>query len=119
MWFILALGAAVLTAFNPILYKRMPNDADTIVVVWGVALLSLLLLAFFTFVPMSRLPTFDWLFALGVMGSAALKLADVSLVTPLLIFSPVFTVLISAIFPGEIRSARGLFGVVCVLVGAH
>ncbi len=101
------------------------------VLVWGVALLSLPLLGLFTFAPMSHIPTFDWLFAFGVLGSAglnvvaqlastrALKLADVSLVTPLLIFSPVFTVLISAVFLGEIPSARGLFGVGCVLVGAY
>ena len=131
MWAFLALGAAVLTSFNPILYKRMLNDADIIVVVWGVTLLSLPLLGLFTFALTSRLPTFDWLFVIGVIGSAtlnvfahlastrALKLADASLVIPLLIFSPVFTVLISAVFLGEIPSARGLLGVGLVLVGAY
>ena len=80
---------------------------------------------------MPRLPSFDWLFALGVVGSAglntvahlastrALKLADASLVTPLLIFSPVFTVLISAVFLGEIPSTRGLVGIGFVLIGAY
>ena len=73
----------------------------------------------------------DWLFAIGVLGSAmlnavahlastrALKLADASLVTPLLIFSPVFTLLISALFLGETPSMRGLLGVGLVLVGAY
>jgi uncharacterized membrane protein len=37
----------------------------------------------------------------------------------LLIFSPVFTVLISAVFLGEIPSAQGLFGVGLVLSGAY
>jgi drug/metabolite transporter (DMT)-like permease len=71
------------------------------------------------------------LFVVGVTGSAglnaiahlastrALKLADASLVTPLLIFSPVFTLLISAVFLGEIPSARGLFGVGLILFGAY
>jgi hypothetical protein len=36
MWAVFALGAAVLTSFNPILYKRMLNDAEPLVVVWGV-----------------------------------------------------------------------------------
>ncbi len=131
MWAFLALGAAVLTSFNPILYKRMLKDADTIIVVWGVTLLSLPLLGLFTFVFMQKLPSLDWLFILGVFGSAglnsvahlastrALKLADVSLVTPLLIFSPVFTVLISALFLDEIPTARGLLGVGLVLIGAY
>ncbi len=131
MWAVLALGAAVLTSFNPILYKRMLRDADVIVVVWGVTLLSLPLLGLFTFVFTPRLPTVDVLFVVGVLGSAvlnagahlastrALKLADASLVTPLLIFSPVFTALISAIFLNEIPSGRGLLGVGFVLVGAY
>jgi drug/metabolite transporter (DMT)-like permease len=131
MWALLAFSAAVLTSFNPILYKRMLRDADAIVVVWGVTLLSLPLLGLFTFVLTAVLPTFDWLFVIGVLGSAglnvvahlastkALKLADASLVTPLLIFSPVFTVLISAVFLGEIPSTRGLVGVGFVLVGAY
>lgn len=131
MWAFLAFGAAVLTSFNPILYKRMLKNADSIVVVWGVTLLSLPLLGLFTFAFNPQLPAFDGLFFIGVIGSAglnvvaqiastrALKLADASVVTPLLIFSPVFTVLISAIFLHEIPTTRGLLGVGLVLVGAY
>ena len=131
MWVFLALGTAVLTSFNPILYKRMLRDTDSIIVVWGVTLLALPLLGLFTFALTPQLPGMDWLFAFGVLGSSALntvahlastralKLADASLVTPLLIFSPVFTVLISALFLGEIPSAQGVLGVGLVLIGAY
>lgn len=131
MWSILALGAAVLTSFNPILYKRMLKDVDAIIVVWAVILLALPLLGLLTLALTPQLPSLDWWFVFGVLGSAglnavahlastrALKLADASLVTPLLIFSPVFTVLISALFLGEIPSARGLLGVGLVLIGAY
>jgi transporter family protein len=131
MWAFLALGAAVLTSFNPILYKRLLKDAEPIVVVWGVTLLSLPLLVLFTLTPTPRLPIVDRLFVFGVLGSAglnvvaqlastkALKLADASLVTPLLIFSPVFTVLISAFILGEVPSVRDLLGIGLVLVGAY
>ncbi len=131
MWAILALGAALLTSFNPILYKRMLKDADALVVVWSVTLLALPLLGLFTLALTPQLPSLDGLFALSVLGSAglnaiahlastrALKLADASLVTPLLVFSPVFTVLISAVFLGEIPSAQGLLGVGLVLMGAY
>ncbi|NUQ84784.1 MAG: DMT family transporter [Anaerolineales bacterium] len=131
MWVVFALGAALLTSLNPILYKRMLKEANTLVVVWGVTLLALPLLGLFAFAFIPQFPKFDWLFMLGVLGSAglnavahlsstrALKLADVSLVTPLLIFSPVFTVLISALFLGEIPSLRGLLGVGLVLAGAY
>ena len=130
-WAFLALSAAVLTSFNPILYKRILKDTDPIIVVWGVMLLALPLLGVFTFVTTPHLPGWDGLFIVGVLGSAvlnaiahlastrALKMADASLVTPLLIFSPVFTLLISALFLHEIPSARGVAGVGLVLVGAY
>ena len=131
MWALLALGAAALTSFNPILYKRMLKDVEPIIVVWGSTFLSLPLLGLFTFALTSQIPTLDWLFVVGVIGSAslnviahlastrALKLADASLVTPLLIFSPVFTVLISAVFLSETPSTQGLLGVGLVLIGAY
>jgi len=109
----------------------MLKNAEAVVVVWAVTLLSLPLLGLFTLALTPQLPSLDWFFAVGVIGSAglnaiahlastrALKLADASLVTPLLIFSPVFTVLISAVFLGEIPSARGLLGVGLVLIGAY
>ncbi|PIV28358.1 MAG: hypothetical protein COS37_01090, partial [Anaerolineae bacterium CG03_land_8_20_14_0_80_58_20] len=90
MWIVFALSAAFLASFNPILYKRMLKDADSLVVVWGVTLLALPLLGALTFALTPQLPRLDWLFAIGVLGSAglnviahlastrALKLADVS-----------------------------------------
>jgi drug/metabolite transporter (DMT)-like permease len=131
MWIVFALGAALLTSFSPIFYKRVLKEAEALVVVWGVTLLALPLLGLFTLALTPQFPRLDWLFALGVLGSAGLnavahlastrafKLADVSLVTPLLIFSPVFTVLISAVFLGEVPSAQGLLGVGLVLIGAY
>jgi drug/metabolite transporter (DMT)-like permease len=131
MWVALALGAALLTSFNPILYKRILRDAEPLVVVWGVTLLALPLLGLFTFVLTPQLPHIDALFILSLLGSAglnvvaqlastkALKLADASLVTPLLTFSPVFTLLISAILLGETPSVRGALGVGLVLIGGY
>jgi len=131
MWAILALTAALLTSFNPILYKRMLADAGPVAVVWGVIALALPLLAITTFALTPALPNVDAPFLWASLRSAALntlahlasarslKLADASLVTPLLTFSPVFTVLISAIFLGEIPDTRGLLGVMLVLIGAY
>ena len=131
MWAAFALGAALLTSFNPILYKRMLKDAEAVVVVWGVTWPALPLLGLFTFALTPQLPRLDAWFVVGVLGSAgvnavahlantrALKLADASLVTPLLTFSPVFTLLISAIFLGEVPTAQGLLGAGLVLLGAY
>jgi drug/metabolite transporter (DMT)-like permease len=77
------------------------------------------------------MPQLDWVFLLAVIGSAGLNVAahlastktlqleDVSLVTPLLTFSPVFTLLITIFFLGETPLTRGLIGVGLLLVGAH
>ena len=131
MWAILALATALLTSFNPILYKRMLGDSGPVVVVWGAIGLALPLLALATFALTPLLPQVDGLFFLAILGSAvlnalahlasarSLKLADVSLVTPLLTFSPVFTVFISAVFLGEAPDTRGLIGVALVLAGAY
>ncbi len=131
MWAILALSAALLASFNPILYKRMLGDSSPVFVVWGVIGLALPLLALTTLALTPVWPRVDELFVLAVLGSAtlnmaahlanarSLKLADASLVTPLLTFSPVFTLFISAILLGETPDVRGLLGVVFVLVGAY
>ncbi|MCG3209724.1 MAG: hypothetical protein FOGNACKC_03351 [Anaerolineae bacterium] len=131
MWALLALGAALLTSFNPILYKKMLKDVSSVTVVFAVVLLSLPPLAVFSVFLTPQFPALDWLFMVGVVGSAvlnvgahlastrALQLEDTSLVTPLLIFSPVFTVIISAIFLDEIPSLIGVTGVGLVLIGAY
>jgi drug/metabolite transporter (DMT)-like permease len=126
-----ALGAALLTSFNPILYKRLLKDADPLSVVWAVTLLGLPLLGVLTLLLTAHVPRLDWIFLSAVVGSAglnvvahlastkALKLEDVSLVTPLLTFSPVFTLLTATIFLGETPSLRGLIGVGLLLFGAY
>ena len=131
MWAILALGAALLTSFNPILYKRILKDVDPITIVWAVTLLGLPLLGIFTLSLTPQPPRLDWIFLFAVIASAglnvvahvastrALKLEDVSLVTPMLTFSPAFTVLIAALFLGETPSMRGWIGVGLLLMGAY
>jgi drug/metabolite transporter (DMT)-like permease len=131
MWAFLALAAALLASFNPILYKRMLGESTPIAVVWSVIGLGLPLLALTTFVFTPVWPRVDGWFILATLGSAtlnalahlssarSLKLADASLVTPLLTFSPIFTLLISALFLGEAPDARGLLGVGLVLTGAY
>jgi drug/metabolite transporter (DMT)-like permease len=131
MWALFALGAALLSSFNPILYKRMLENSSPLRVVWAVTLLGLPLLGLLTFLQRPELPEFDQVFLLAVLGSAgmnvaahlastqALKLEDVSVVTPLLIFSPVFTAIIAVAFLDETLSARGLFGITLVLTGAY
>ena len=113
MWAILALATALLTSFNPILYKRLHAETGPIVVVWGVVGLAWPLLALTTVGLSAVPPSADGVFVAAMGGSAmlnavahfssarSLKLADASLVTPLLTFSPAFTLVISQSLSGK------------------
>ncbi len=131
MWAWLALLTALLTSFNPILYKRILANADSTQAVWGVTLLSLPLLTATALVWVIPFPQVDaWFFA-GIFGSAilnifaqltsieALKMSDASIVTPLLTFNPVFTLIISAATLYEFPTLIGIGGVALIIVGAY
>lgn len=131
MWAWLAFLTALLTSFNPILYKRILADADAAEAVWGVTLLSLPLLTAVSIFWAIPFPQVDvWFFA-GILGSAtlnvfaqltstqALKISDASLVAPLLTFNPVFTLIISAVTLREIPTWLGVAGVGLIMIGAY
>jgi hypothetical protein len=65
----LALGTALLTSFNPILYKRILRDAEPLVIVWGVTLLALPLLVLFTLM-LLQLSQIDGVFIFAVRANS-------------------------------------------------
>lgn len=131
MWALFAVGTALLTSLNPIFYKRMLRTADPLVVVWGVTLLALPLLGLFTLLLTPQMPQVDFTFVAAIVSAGllnvaahiantyALRQADASLVTPLLNFGPVFTLLLALLFLNEVPSERGVTGILLVLVGAY
>jgi hypothetical protein len=70
MWLPLALVAALLTSFLPIINKKLLANADVTVVAWGVNALSLPLLGLATLL-LVALPSVDGVFWFGVMASAS------------------------------------------------
>lgn len=131
MWALLAMGTAVLTSLNPIFYKRLLHNSEPVIVVWSVTLVALPLLGLFAFLLTPQLPRIDGFFVMAILGAGllnvaahvanatALKRADASLVTPLLNFGPVFTLLLALFFLREVPTASGILGVLCVLTGAY
>lgn len=131
MWIILALGAALLASFNPIISKRMLGDTDVSVVAWAGQAFGLPLLALNLFLFFSPLPRVDGWFFIGILGSAvlntlahlaatqALKEGDASLVAPLFVFSPAVTLLISSVALQEAPTPIPLLGVGLVILGAY
>lgn len=129
-WAGLAITAAVLTSFLPIINKRLLATADVSVVPWAINLLSLPLLVLAT-AAAGPLPAVDDWFYLGVVSSAilnlvatlvstqALKVSDASVVAPFLTFNPLFSVLVAAFILGEIPSRWAVAGIVIVALGAY
>ena len=130
MWLPLALTAAFLTSFLPIINKRLLADSDIAVVAWGVNAFSLPLLAVAS-VLVAPTPAVDDIFWLGILASGilnlaatlvstqALKLGDASLVTPFLTFNPAFTLLIAEFTLGESPSGLGIVGVLLIVAGGY
>lgn len=130
MWLWLALTAAFLTSFLPVINKRILRDAEVPVVAWSYNTFSLPLLAVAAaaLVPLGQV---NERFYLGVAASAvlnlaatlvstqALKLADASLVTPFLTFNPAFTLLIALPTLGEVPDLPGILGVLLILAGSY
>ena len=143
MYALLALTATLLTSVLPILNKQLLRDAAPAVVAWVINAGSLPLLAIGTVILTQRaggsgslvcapyLPHIDAIFMAAVLGSAllnwvatllstqALAAADASLVTPLLTFNPVFTLLVAWVTLGEIPAWRESAGVLVILLGAY
>jgi drug/metabolite transporter (DMT)-like permease len=125
-----ALSAAFLTSFLPIVNKRLLTDTPVSVVAWGVTVLSLPLLGLLAVI-LLPFPHVGSIFWLGIVSSAllnlaatlistqALKLADASLVTPVLTFNPAFTMLIAIFTLGEVPSLFGVLGVLVILAGGY
>lgn len=131
MWILLALCAALLASFNPIINKRLLADTDVSVVAWAGQAFGLPLLGLNLFLFFGPLPSVDGWFFIGILGSAilntlahltatqALKEADVSLVAPLFVFSPAVTLLVSSFMLKEIPQLLPLIGVGLIIIGAY
>lgn len=144
-WLLFALSATMLTSFLPICNKLLLRTQAPALVAWKINTFSLPLLAIGTWLFTQcrfdlahggigctpQLPHIDLIFIIALLVSAilnwgatllstyALKQADASLVTPLLTFNPVFTVLIAWIVLSEQPGIREAIGIVILLLGAY
>lgn len=130
MWFPFALVFALTTSISVIIAKRIMREVDEY--------LYLAFASFFTvpFLLLSviyfyEIPSVDLIFirsmlassAIGVVAAIfayrAIKISEISLVSPISAFNPVFTTLISFAVLGEIVSARQGFGIIIICLGAY
>jgi len=128
-WFFIALGCALLTAGCDAVSKRIMQDIDEwttgamVLLVSGVALLPLISCMEFGPVSLDLLVVLAVTIPLEVLGYyfflSALRLAPLSLVLPLLAFTPVLTALTAFVMLGEQIGGYGVVGIGLVTVGAY
>lgn len=126
MWQIYAFMSVVAISIAVLLNKIAVRDRDASVVTWGlmgIAAFCLLPLIDFSF----NIPTnlYPYVFAAGAVYSAAAlwasksyKNSDLSLIAPIKNFTPVFVLLLSAIFLGETVTMQKIIGIFFVFIGA-
>lgn len=128
-WFTIALCCALFTAFCDAASKRIMQENDEWITGTAVAFVAAIFLS--PLIAYVGLREFSWelaelmivLVPLEVLGYylflSALRLAPLSLVSPLLAFTPVLTIACAQLILGEMVSRLSLVGIALVGVGAY
>ena len=129
MWLLFALGAGFTDSLRSLFSKKSIQGIDEYFVGWALRFFALILvipLLYFA-EPTTIEPAF-WLALVGagslntittIVFLKALKYADFSKLIPLTAFSPLFAMLVSLIFFGEVPAWIGVVGVVLVVIGSY
>jgi len=130
MWFLFAFSFALITSVNLMIAKKLMQDMNEYLLLWLSGILTLPFL-FFIVVFFYQIPKLDMTFWANILviiilnsfaavfAYKAIKISDVSLVSPISAFNPVFTAIISYIFLQELLSSKGVIGITLVCVGAY
>lgn len=129
MWFILALLGAFFQATHFVLNKKYLKKINEYVLGAGVFLSSFIILFIISLVrgiPDLNIKFLYAVIATGILNVIAtvlylksLKTTDVSLVAPMLSFTPVFMILTSFLILGEMPSQHGILGIVLIVIGSY
>jgi len=129
LWVLYALASAFSFATADAFTKKASDELDNYVLIlsrffYGAPVVLLLLL----FIPMPKIEAGFWLALAAIIPFEvlawilyvkAIRISQISLVVPLLSFTPAFLVAVSFIILGELPSLIGLLGIVLVVGGAY
>ena len=130
MWVALSLLAAVLTATRDPIYKKL-LVADVNPYILGSAQFVIAGILLAAIVLLTGVPDIGSGFVIAVIGTVllntvavglhfkAIKLGDISIVSPLLSFTPIFAIATSFVMLGELPTALGLSGLILVVIGSY
>lgn len=129
LWFLLSLATAISESLKDVLSKRNVGSTDVLVVSWSLRFFALFIvgpLAIWQGMPPLG-DDFVWALVLDaalnvaatVLYTRALQLSDLSLVAPLLTFTPLLLLVTSPLMIGELPSALGVIGIVLIVIGSY
>jgi len=128
-WIILGLLAALSQTGRAIFSKNILKNTNEYVVAYTTRLLNVLItLPILFFIDIPKINMAFWLSLIGagillsitsILYMKAIKTTDISLIMPLISFTPLVIVLISPFTIGEIPSLFGLFGIVLIIIGSY
>lgn len=129
MWIVLGLLVAMGFSWQDVIAKNLTRDYDARLVAWGWFAFALpILWVAFVFEPQKSfsITLGFWLMVDSVMLAIAtlfyvraLQLSDLSLVVPMLSFTPLFMMVTSRVMLGEVPTAVGATGVVLIVAGSY
>src|SRR3989344_1901826 len=130
MWLVLALVAAFFTASRDPIYKKLLTADINLYVLGGMQFIIAGILLGIVVV-ITGIPPVESGFVVAVCGTVilnifavwlhfrAIKLGDISIVSPLLSLTPVFAIGTSFIMLGEMPTALGICGIFLVVLGSY
>lgn len=128
MWF--AIGFALTSSVSAVVFKQIMREADEYLALFAAGVMALPVLMAIILI-FYQIPKVDGTFlgatgvavvidvVAAVMAYRAIKISEISLVSPVSAFNPVFTVVISWLALSERVSGRGLVGILLVVTGAY
>lgn len=130
MWFVYALSFAIISSINRVLAKKVMRDTGEYLYLFVTNILSIIVLLgiILTFYSIPKVDSIFFISLLissvfGVVGAVlayrAIKISEISLVSPIAAFNPIFTAMISYVLLGELISKRGGVGMLFVVLGAY
>lgn len=130
MWFFFAITFAVVSSVGAIIAKRVMREVDeylylTVGGLFTIPFLFIIVIYFY------QIPRVDLIFTWAILGSViigifaaifayrAIKISEISLVSPISAFNPAFTALIAFTVLGETLDFKKILGIIIICFGAY
>ena len=128
MWILFALLNPVTEGFRSLFIKKSSAEVESVVIAWVNNLLPTLVFAPCLFFIELKFNTDFWIGLIGgasiyavtnILYMKALSHGDISIVMPMLSFTPLFLLVTSPLIVGEFPHLTGIIGVVLIVIGSY